>query len=107
MAKAAIAVIGGTGKLGSGLALRWARAGHAVLIGSRDAARAAEAAAAAGTRITAVNPAQGPVSIEGYYDEAFSLPGLLEEIAKGEAEGVLQAYDKAIAEATSRLAEPT
>ncbi|MCG8559825.1 MAG: NADPH-dependent F420 reductase [Hyphomicrobiales bacterium] len=48
MAKTAIAVIGGTGKLGSGLALRWARAGHAVLIGSRDAARAAEAAAEIG-----------------------------------------------------------
>ena len=30
----------------------------------------------------------GPVSIEGYYDEAFSVPGLLAEIAKGEAQGV-------------------
>jgi allantoin racemase len=47
--------------------------------------RAARAAAAAGTEIVAVNPADGPVSIEGYYDEAFSVPGLLAEIAKGEA----------------------
>jgi NADPH-dependent F420 reductase len=30
-----IAVIGGTGDLGSGLALRWARAGHSVILGSR------------------------------------------------------------------------
>ena len=30
----------------------------------------------------------GPVSIEGYYDEAFSVPGLLAEIAKGDASGV-------------------
>ncbi len=51
------------------------------------AGAAARAVAAPGTEIVAVNPAQGPVSIEGYYDEAFSLPGLLEEIAKGEAEG--------------------
>src|SRR5215472_3823379 len=35
-----IGVVGGTGKLGSGLAVRWARAGHAVLVGSRDAAKA-------------------------------------------------------------------
>jgi NADPH-dependent F420 reductase len=35
-----IAVLGGTGKEGRGLALRWAKAGHAVLLGSRDAERA-------------------------------------------------------------------
>src|ERR1700727_3970750 len=50
--------------------------------------QAARAAAAAGTEIIAVNPPDGPVSIEGYYDEAFSVPGLLAEIAKGEALGV-------------------
>ena len=40
----AIAVIGGTGPAGTGLALRWARAGEKVIIGSRDAARAQQAA---------------------------------------------------------------
>src|ERR1700733_5680697 len=49
---------------------------------------AARAVAAPGTEIIAVNPADGPVSIEGYYDEVFSVPGLLAEIAKGEALGV-------------------
>jgi NADPH-dependent F420 reductase len=39
-----IAIIGGTGALGGGLAWRWARAGHAIRIGSRDGARAAAAA---------------------------------------------------------------
>ena len=39
-----IAIIGGTGALGSGLALRWARAGHSVTIGSRDGDRAAQIA---------------------------------------------------------------
>ena len=40
----AIAVIGGTGPLGTGLALRWARAGEKVIIGSRDASRAEQTA---------------------------------------------------------------
>ncbi|MCS7087746.1 MAG: NADPH-dependent F420 reductase [Thermoflexales bacterium] len=39
-----IAVIGGTGKEGSGLALRWAHAGHEVIIGSRDPDKAKRAA---------------------------------------------------------------
>jgi NADPH-dependent F420 reductase len=40
-----ISVIGGTGELGSGLAWRWAKAGFPVIIGSRDADRAATVAA--------------------------------------------------------------
>lgn len=39
-----IAVLGGTGKEGSGLALRWANAGHDVMIGSRDADKATRVA---------------------------------------------------------------
>ena len=39
-----IAVIGGTGPAGMGLALRWARAGENIIIGSRDERRALEAA---------------------------------------------------------------
>ena len=39
-----IAILGGTGAEGSGLAYRWAKAGEQVLIGSRDGARAAETA---------------------------------------------------------------
>ena len=35
-----IAIVGGTGAEGSGLAIRWANAGHRVIIGSRDPARA-------------------------------------------------------------------
>lgn len=43
---ASIAVLGGTGKEGGGLALRWAHCGHPVIIGGRSAERAEEAAAA-------------------------------------------------------------
>ncbi|MDB5968631.1 MAG: NADPH-dependent reductase [Hydrocarboniphaga sp.] len=35
-----IAVVGGTGKEGGGMAIRWAHAGHDVFVGSRDAERA-------------------------------------------------------------------
>jgi allantoin racemase len=41
---------------------------------------AAKAAASSGVEIRATNPAFGPASIEGYYDEAFALPGLLAEM---------------------------
>ncbi|HMC50459.1 MAG TPA: NAD(P)-binding domain-containing protein, partial [Solirubrobacterales bacterium] len=40
-----IPIVGGTGALGAGLALRWARAGAPIVLGSRSAERAAEAAA--------------------------------------------------------------
>jgi allantoin racemase len=43
---------------------------------------AAKAAASPGVEVRAVNPDFGPPSIEGYFDEAFSVPGLLAEIAK-------------------------
>ena len=39
-----IAILGGTGPEGSALAYRWARAGEEILIGSRDAQRAAQTA---------------------------------------------------------------
>jgi NADPH-dependent F420 reductase len=49
-----IAILGGTGKEGAGLAMRWAQAGHSIIIGSRDAerarAKAAEMCAASKTK---------------------------------------------------------
>jgi 8-hydroxy-5-deazaflavin:NADPH oxidoreductase len=47
-----IAVLGGTGAEGSGIALRLARAGHRVIIGSRDAAKAERAC----TELSALAP---------------------------------------------------
>jgi allantoin racemase len=48
---------------------------------------AARAVAAPGTTILAVSPSMGPVSIEGHYDEAVSVLGVLDEVRRGEAEG--------------------
>ena len=44
-------MLGGTGAQGSGLALRLSAAGHALTIGSRDAARAADTAAQLSARV--------------------------------------------------------
>ena len=45
MTNMTIAILGGTGNEGSGLALRWAKAGYQIIIGSRTAERAAQTAA--------------------------------------------------------------
>src|SRR5437899_5424530 len=54
-----IAILGGTGPEGSGLAYRWARAGEQIVIGSRDAQRAAETARQLRERV------EGKTQIEG------------------------------------------
>jgi allantoin racemase len=70
--------------------------------------RAARAVAAAGTVIEAVTSSTGPVSIEGYYDEALSLPGLLKAIADGEAAGadahIIACFDDTGLDAARQLA---
>ena len=40
----------------------------------------AKSVASSNTKIIAVNPDSGPISIEGYYDEVFSLPGLITKV---------------------------
>jgi 8-hydroxy-5-deazaflavin:NADPH oxidoreductase len=57
-----IPIVGGTGALGAGLALRWAKAGLPIAIGSRSAERAEEAAG----RIRAVVPG---AEVEGLLNE--------------------------------------
>ena len=39
-----IAILGGTGSLGKGLSSRWIKAGHDLIIGSRDLSKAQEVA---------------------------------------------------------------
>ncbi len=55
-AKPVIAIVGGTGALGSGLARRFAAAGYAVIIGSRTPERAEEAARELAGAATASRP---------------------------------------------------
>ena len=53
--KPVIAVIGGTGDLGTGLVFRWCRAGYHVIVGSRKAESAVEAAATMKARVPSAN----------------------------------------------------
>jgi NADPH-dependent F420 reductase len=61
--RADIGVLGGTGKEGSGLALRWADAGHRVMIGSREPVRAQAAA-------DGINARLGTARVYGASNEA-------------------------------------
>lgn len=54
-----IAIVGGTGPEGSGLALRWAKAGESVVIGSRDGARAETAASQIAEKAGALGSIEG------------------------------------------------
>ena len=71
-------------------------------------ADAARRVAHAGTDIVAITSSMGPVSIEGYYDEVFAVPGLLVEIAKAEREGadaiVIACFDDTGLDAARALA---
>jgi len=68
MSQERIALIGGTGDLGYGLALRWAQAGIPIVIGSRDAGRAQEAAAK--VKAALAGGAAAPGSVEGFENAA-------------------------------------
>jgi len=71
-------------------------------------ADAARRVANAGTEIEAITSSMGPVSIEGYYDEVFAIPGLLVEIARAERAGaqaiVIACFDDTGLDAARALA---
>lgn len=52
------------------------------------AAAAARRVASPGTVIEAATSRMGPASIEGHYDDALALPGLIDAVRRAEAEGV-------------------
>jgi NADPH-dependent F420 reductase len=68
-----VALIGGTGRLGPGLALRLAEAGCPVIIGSRDADRAQQRAAEICGRLSA----DGAAPLQGMENEAAAAAGSL------------------------------
>ena len=58
-------------------------------------AAAARAVAAPGTEISAVTSLMGPASIEGFYDEAFAVPGLIQALLQSpDADaGIIACFD--------------
>lgn len=75
---------------------------------TEKAAEAARAVAGPGTEIIAATSQMGPVSIEGHYDGALALPGLLAEIKKADAAGaqaaVIACFDDTGLDAARSLA---
>lgn len=67
MSELPIAVVGGTGDEGFGLALRWAKAGIEIVIGSRDASRADDAASRLREQVpdARVTGAENPDAVAG------------------------------------------
>ncbi|MFM1652657.1 aspartate/glutamate racemase family protein [Brevibacillus sp. B_LB10_24] len=59
---------------------------------TRNAEIAGQKYARPETEVFAVNPKTGPESIESYYDEYLAIPGLLEEIIKGDREEGVDAF---------------
>jgi NADPH-dependent F420 reductase len=86
-----LGLVGGTGKEGTGLSVRWAKAGHTVAIGSREAERAvqkaAELSSASGVTITGgdnasiVKDADIVVLCVPYGAHSATLEGLKSELA--------------------------
>ena len=62
-AKETVAILGGTGDLGTGLAIRWSKAGHKIVIGSRTLEKA-QAAVAALHEISPETPAEAMKNFE-------------------------------------------
>jgi NADPH-dependent F420 reductase len=98
-----LAVLGGTGKEGTGLALRWASAGYPIIIGSRSAERAVEAA-------EAMNAQVGLTSVRGMgNDEAAQAGDIVVLTVPSDAqlatlEGVKdQLQGKILVDATARV----
>ena len=61
--KETVAILGGTGDLGTGLAIRWSKAGHKIVIGSRTLEKA-QAAVAALHEISPETPAEAMENFE-------------------------------------------
>jgi allantoin racemase len=76
---------------------------------TKTIAMAAAKVARSGTDIRVVESAFGPASIEGVYDDAFAVPGLLERVREGEAEGadahVIACFDDTGLDAARALAD--
>ena len=85
-----IAVIGGTGKEGGGMALRWAHAGHEVFIGSRDADKAQAVAAELSTQAgRTIRGGSNPQAIEASEIAVLSVPYSAHASTLGELKAAL------------------
>ncbi len=75
---------------------------------TEKAAAAGRQVAGAGTQILSATSSMGPASIEGHYDGAMALPGLMAALRRGEAQGadaaVIACFDDTGLDAARSLA---
>lgn len=104
-----VAIVGGTGAIGLALASRLAAAGCEVVIGSRDAAKAAEAAAGIGNpAVSGVSNAEAAAAAEVVFlcVPFSSQAGTIKQIAESLAEGTIL-VDTTVPLATNVGGKPT
>jgi hypothetical protein len=100
-----VAIVGGTGNEGFGLALRLANAGHHVTIGSRDAAKAAASVAQARSRLgddAPVDGAENPQAVADAPVVIVTVPFAGQVATYGTITGHLRS-DAVVVDATSPL----
>jgi len=98
-----VGILGGTGKEGSGLALRWAKNGYSLIIGSRSPERAAEAAQALREKVPGAN-VRGTDNTEAARDGDIVILTVPHDAQMATLEGVKeQLKGKVLVDATARV----
>jgi NADPH-dependent F420 reductase len=98
-----IGIIGGTGKEGTGLALRWAAAGYQVIIGSRQAERAIQTAKAINNQL-GVDRVIGLINTKAAKQADICVLTVVQAAHQQAIEGLLyELQGKILVDATSRV----
>ena len=90
--KPVIAILGGTGKEGPGLAMRWAHAGYRILIGSRQAEKA-QATAADLNQQLGIDTIQGMENNEAARQAEISVLTVVQSAHQQALEGLREALE--------------
>ncbi|MCW5838846.1 MAG: NADPH-dependent F420 reductase [Anaerolineales bacterium] len=101
-----LAIIGGTGALGAGLALRWAHAGYTVIVGSRTAEKAQAAAAELNVELgrEAIRGMENAAAVAAAELAILTVEQAAHEAALASVKDALQG--KILLDATARLSFP-
>ncbi len=98
-----IAILGGTGKEGPGLALRWASAGYSIIVGSRQLEKAQATAAELNARLN-VDTVRGLENGDAARQAEISVLTVVQAAHQAALEGLVQALQgKILVDATARV----
>ncbi len=101
--KPTLAILGGTGKEGPGLAMRWANAGYKVIIGSRQAEKAQDTAAEINQAL-GIDTVSGMVNEEAAKAADISVLTVVQAAHQAALEGLVEALQgKVLVDATARV----